>query len=59
MEALFLLVPLSVLALLVAAGLFVRMNTNGQFDEGNGPAWSVLMDDDSPLKEDIEHPNHK
>ena len=57
MEALFLLVPLSVIVLIIAAVLFLRMNANGQFDEGNGPAWSVLMDNDSPLVEDMEHPN--
>lgn len=46
MEALFLLIPLSVLALAAAAWLFLRMNSDGQFDEGEGPAWQVLMDDD-------------
>ena len=46
MDALFLLIPLSVLALGVAAWLFVRMSRSGQFDQGEGPAWRVLMDDD-------------
>jgi cbb3-type cytochrome oxidase maturation protein len=53
-DALFLLIPLSVLALGVAAWLFLRMNSDGQFDEGDGPAWRVLMDDDSPQKEHKE-----
>ena len=48
MEALYLLVPLSVLAVGVAVWLFFRMNAGGQFDDTEGPAWSVLMDDDRP-----------
>ena len=48
MEALFLLVPLSLLAVGVAVWLFFRMNASGQFDDPEGPAWSVLMDDDRP-----------
>ncbi len=47
MEALFLLIPLSLLALLAAIWIFLRMSAGGQFDDPEGPAWRVLLDDDS------------
>ncbi|MEZ5659468.1 MAG: cbb3-type cytochrome oxidase assembly protein CcoS [Burkholderiaceae bacterium] len=47
MEALFLLIPLSLIALGVAVWFFLRMNAAGQFDDAEGPAYSVLLDDDS------------
>jgi cbb3-type cytochrome oxidase maturation protein len=46
MEALFLLIPLSLVALGVAVWFFLRMNAGGQFDDAEGPAYSVLLDDD-------------
>lgn len=48
MEALYLLIPLSVVAVFVAAWLFLRMSDSGQFEDMDGPAWSVLHDDDRP-----------
>lgn len=48
MEALFILVPLSLVALGVAIWIFVRMSAGGQFDDSEGPAYSILLDDDSP-----------
>ena len=52
MEVLFLLVPLSLLGLGVAIWLFFRMNASGQFDDDQGPAWSILLDDDSARDRD-------
>ncbi len=51
MESLFLLIPLSVLAVGVAVGVFFWMNHDGQFDDDQGPAWSILLDDDRPTVE--------
>lgn len=48
MEALYLLIPLSVVAIFAAAWIFLRMADSGQFDDMDGPAWSVLHDDDLP-----------
>ena len=62
MESLFLLIPLSVLAIVVAVIVFFRMNANGQFDDYQGPAWSILMDDDSvnsTEEDDIKPAKHK
>lgn len=46
MEALFLLVPLSVAAIFAAIWLFLKMSDSGQFDDVVGPSWRVLQDDD-------------
>lgn len=46
MESLFILIPLSVLAVGLAVGVFFWMNHDGQFDDDQGPAWSILLDDD-------------
>lgn len=48
MEALYLLIPLSVVAVFAAAWIFLRMSESGQFEDMDGPAWSVLHDDDRP-----------
>ena len=50
MESLYLLIPLSVLAVVVAVLVFFWMNKNGQFDDDQGPAWSILLDDDRPVQ---------
>lgn len=46
MESLFILIPLSVVAVACAVIIFFRMNRDGQFDDDQGPAWSILLDDD-------------
>lgn len=48
MEALYLLIPLSLAFIAVAAWLFLRMSDSGQFDDLDSPAWSILHDDDRP-----------
>lgn len=47
MESLYLLIPLSVIVVVVAAVFFFRMSRGGQFDDDQGPAWSILLDDDA------------
>lgn len=49
MESLFILIPLSVVAVVVAVAIFFHMNRAGQFDDDQGPAMSILMDDDRPV----------
>lgn len=48
METLYLLIPLSLILVGVAVWVFFRMSDSGQFDDMEGPAHSVLMDDDRP-----------
>jgi len=46
MEALYLLVPLSIAVVFGAIWLFFRMADGGQFDDLVSPAWRILQDDD-------------
>lgn len=46
MEALYLLIPLSVLTVFVALWVFFKMSDSGQFDDMVGPALRLLQDDD-------------
>lgn len=58
MESLFILIPLSLLAVLVAVLIFFRMNSTGQFDDDEGPAMSILLDDDrAPEADELSNPS--
>lgn len=46
MEALYLLVPLSVAVVFAAIWIFLRASDGGQFDDMVGPAMRILQDDD-------------
>lgn len=48
MEALFLLIPLSVLLVGIALAVFFCASDSGQFDDLDRPAHGVLQDDDRP-----------
>jgi cbb3-type cytochrome oxidase maturation protein len=48
MEALFLLIPLSVAIVAGATWLFLRTVDQGQFDDLDSPAHQILTDDDRP-----------
>lgn len=48
MEALYLLVPISLAIVALAAWIFLRASDSGQFDDLDGPAHSILHDDDRP-----------
>ncbi|MFM7507117.1 MAG: cbb3-type cytochrome oxidase assembly protein CcoS [Rubrivivax sp.] len=48
MEALCLLIPLSLGIVALAAWIFFRMADSGQFDDPVGPAHQILLDDDRP-----------
>lgn len=48
METLYLLIPLSIGIVALAVWMFFRMSDSGQFDDMEGPAHSILMDDDRP-----------
>jgi cbb3-type cytochrome oxidase maturation protein len=46
MEALYLLIPLSVLIVAIAVWVFFGASDSGQFDDLDGPALRILNDDD-------------
>ena len=48
MDILYLLIPLSVALVFVIGALFWWSLRHGQFEDLEGPAYRVLMDDDSP-----------
>lgn len=48
MDILYLLIPLAVVIMIVAAGAFIWAVKNGQYDDLEGPAHRILMDDDDP-----------
>jgi cbb3-type cytochrome oxidase maturation protein len=51
MEILYLLIPLSLVLVGVIAWLFLWAVRSGQFDDMEGPAHQILMDDDDPVIE--------
>lgn len=48
MEVLPLLIFISLAVIAMAVWLFFRMSDSGQFDDTEGPARRILMDDDRP-----------
>jgi cbb3-type cytochrome oxidase maturation protein len=46
MEALYLLVPMSVVIVFIAIWIYLRASDSGQFDDMVGPAMRILQDDD-------------
>jgi cbb3-type cytochrome oxidase maturation protein len=56
MEIIYLLIPLSVILVGVIIWFFLWAIRSGQFDDLEGPAYRILMDDDSPKLEEKEEP---
>jgi cbb3-type cytochrome oxidase maturation protein len=48
MSILYLIIPLSVLLVMVIIWIFLWAVRSGQFDDLEGPAHRILMDDDRP-----------
>ena len=46
MEALYLLIPLSIVIVFISIWVFFRASDSGQFDDMVGPALRILQDDD-------------
>jgi len=49
MTILYLLIPLAVGLMIVAVGFFLWTVRTGQYDDLEGPAHRILMDDDDPM----------
>lgn len=49
MEILFVLIPVSVAIVTIIGGLFLWAVKSGQFEDMEGPAHRILMDDDTPI----------
>ncbi|HFC8547634.1 TPA: cbb3-type cytochrome oxidase assembly protein CcoS [Neisseria lactamica] len=50
MESMFILVPISIILAFAIGWFFWWSGKNGQFDDLEGPAHRILMDDDSTSK---------
>jgi cbb3-type cytochrome oxidase maturation protein len=50
MDVLYLLIPLSVALVFVIGFFFLRSLKGGQFEDLEGPAYRILMDDDNPVQ---------
>ena len=50
MESMFILVPISIILAFIISWFFWWSGKNGQFDDLEGPAHRILMDDDSTEK---------
>jgi len=46
---LYLLIPLAVVIIAVAVAFFVWTVRSGQYEDMEGPAYRILMDDDDPM----------
>ncbi len=49
MEILYILIPVSLILVAVAIAIFGWAVKSGQYDDLEGPAHSILFDDDDPL----------
>lgn len=49
MEVLFVLIPISIILIAVAIGIFGWAVKSGQYDDMEGPAHSILYDDDADM----------
>lgn len=56
MEALYLLIPLSIIVVFIALWVFFTASDGGQFDDLVGPGLRVLQDDDTTVQTPPEQP---
>ena len=59
MSILYLLIPLAVGLMVIAIAFFLWTVRTGQYDDLEGPAHRILMDDDDPMIPGNARPNKK
>jgi cbb3-type cytochrome oxidase maturation protein len=59
MEVLYILIPLAMVVVALAVWAFVWSVRSGQFEDLEGPAWRILMDDDDPKIPEDARPKPK
>lgn len=52
MEVLYLVIPITLVLVTVIIAFLWWSSRSGQYDDMEGPAWKVLMDDDTPKDEE-------
>ena len=58
MEALYLLIPLSIVVVFIALWVYFTASDSGQFDDLVGPGLRVLQDDDTTVKPPVPGDPH-
>ena len=53
-DSLYILIPISLLLVFGIAAVFWWCVKSGQFDDLEGPAWRVMMDDDQPPAKKVD-----
>ena len=56
MDSLLILIPMTVLLVFAVIGFFVISVKSGQYDDMEGPAHRILMDDDDPMIPKYKNP---
>ena len=56
MEILYLLIPMSLVLVFLIAAIFWWAVRSGQFDDLEGPAHRILLDDEAPLQRNRTKP---
>lgn len=59
MEILYLLIPVSVILVTIAIAIFGWAIKSGQYDDLEGPAYSILYDDDADMIPGNQHASQK
>ncbi|HFE47714.1 MAG TPA: cbb3-type cytochrome oxidase assembly protein CcoS [Chromatiaceae bacterium] len=59
MSILYLLIPLGVVLMAIAIGVFIWTVRSGQYEDLEGPAYRILMDDDDPMIPRRPHDENK
>ncbi|WII92849.1 cbb3-type cytochrome oxidase assembly protein CcoS [Kingella negevensis] len=57
MESLYILIPISIVLAFIIAYFFWWSGKNGQFDDLEGPAYRILMDDDDTYNKHTQPEN--
>ena len=59
MDVLYLLIPLSVVLVFLIGAVFWIALRSGQFDDLEGPAFKILLDDDTPRRDASSDGDHR
>lgn len=51
MNAILILIPVSLVLLGIAVAAFFWANAQGQYDDLDAPGWSILQDDEAPIEQ--------
>lgn len=59
METLYFLIPIAIVLVVLLVAAFLWASRSGQFDDLEGPAHRILMDEDEPRQSSSDRPENK